>query len=54
MGFYVRVIIWFVLTCSLTLGVVRMAKAEHPKCKLYEPYRCIPAYGNKVICGCGY
>ena len=53
MEFYIRLIVWFVLTCGLTLIVVKVAKAEYPKCGLYEPYRCVPTYGNKVQCGCG-
>lgn len=54
MGFHIKTILIVVLTCVLILGVVRVAKAEaYPKCKLYEPYRCVPTYGNKIQCGCG-
>jgi len=54
MGFYIKTIIYLLLACSLTLGIMRVARADYPKCPMYEAYRCIPAYGNKVICGCGY
>jgi hypothetical protein len=39
------------LVLLTTAGYV-IAK-EYPKCDLYSPYRCVPTYGNKVVCGCG-
>lgn len=54
MNFYIKTVLIMVLTCVLSLGIVKFAKAEYPKCDLYKPYRCVPAYGNKVVCGCGY
>lgn len=53
MNFHIKTILLVVLSCVLTLTIVRVAKAEYPKCGLYEPYRCVPTYGNKVQCGCG-
>jgi hypothetical protein len=53
MNFHIKTILLLVLSCVLTLTIVRVAKAEYPKCGLYEPYRCVPTYGNKVQCGCG-
>lgn len=53
MDFHIKTILLVLLICILTLTIVRVAKAEVPKCGLYEPYRCVPTYGNKVQCGCG-
>lgn len=55
MWFHIKTILLVVGFCVLTLTVVRVAKAEgYPKCKMYEPYRCVPIKGNQVVCGCGY
>lgn len=41
-----------VLFCAIVMA--KVSKAEtYPKCGLYEPYRCVPTYGNKIRCGCG-
>ena len=53
MDFHIKTILLVILTCALTLGVIKIAKADYPNCPLYKDYRCVPAYGNKVICGCG-
>lgn len=53
MWFHIKTILLVILTCVMTLTIVKVARAEYPKCGLYEAYRCVPAYGNKVICGCG-
>jgi hypothetical protein len=49
-----RNLIIVVLTGLMVYFAMMADASAYPKCGLYEPYRCIPAYGNKVICGCGY
>jgi len=41
------------LLVGLSLLLATNLALAYPKCSLYEPYRCIPVYGNKIICGCG-
>ena len=46
------IVIVLVVFCAITMA--KVSKAEgFPKCGLYEPYRCVPTYGNKILCGCG-
>lgn len=52
MEFHIKTILIVVLTCAFTLMIVKVAKAE-TTCKLDKPYRCVPTYGNKIVCGCG-
>lgn len=52
MNFEKTVIIIMVLFCAIIMAKVSRADTI-PKCSMYEPYRCVPAYGNKIICGCG-
>lgn len=53
MDFHIKTIVIVVLSCVLTLGIVKIAKAEAPSCKLEQPYRCVPIKGNAIRCGCG-
>lgn len=46
------IIIMFVFFCAVVMANVTYGQT-YPKCGLYEPYRCVPTYGNKVQCGCG-
>lgn len=41
-----------VLFCAIVMAKVSRAEPA-PQCKLEQPYRCVPAYGNKIVCGCG-
>lgn len=52
MNFEKTVVIMMVLFCAIVMANVSWADTI-PKCGMYEPYRCIPAYGNKIVCGCG-
>lgn len=41
-------------TLFIILAVFYTLQANaYVKCDLYSPYRCVPTYGNKVVCGCG-
>ena len=52
MNFEKTVIIIMVIFCAIVMAKVSRAEVA-PQCKLEQPYRCVPAYGNKIICGCG-
>lgn len=52
MEFNKIIVITLVLFCAVVMA--KVSKAEtYPQCKLEKPYRCVPAYGNKIVCGCG-
>ena len=46
------IVICLVVFCGIVMAKVSRADTL-PKCGMYEPYRCVPAYGNKIVCGCG-
>jgi hypothetical protein len=38
---------------GLTILLISGQSMAYVKCELYSPYRCVPTYGNKIVCGCG-
>jgi hypothetical protein len=38
---------------ALTVLLISGQSFAYPKCDLYSAYRCVPTYGNKIVCGCG-
>jgi hypothetical protein len=46
------IVICLVFFCGIVMSQVSKAET-YPKCGLYDAYRCVPVYGNKVKCGCG-
>lgn len=46
------IVIVLVVFCGIVMAKVSRAETI-TKCEMYKPYRCVPAYGNKIVCGCG-
>lgn len=39
-----------IATVAILMAVATVAQAA---CPAYSPYRCVPGYNGKMICGCG-
>jgi hypothetical protein len=52
MDFEKIIIVILVVFCAIVMASVSNA-ATIEQCKLEQPYRCVPTYGNKILCGCG-
>lgn len=52
MNFEKTIVIVMIIFCAIVMAKVSRAEPA-PKCGMYEPYRCVPTYGNKILCGCG-
>ena len=52
MNFEKTIVICLVFFCAIVMAKVSRAEPI-TQCKLEQPYRCVPAYGNKIVCGCG-
>ena len=37
----------------LAIAIVLFSAAAAASCPAYSPYRCVPGYNGKMICGCG-
>ena len=48
---HIIVILIIVFFAIITIKLSEAATIE--QCKLEKPYRCVPDYGNKIVCGCG-
>lgn len=39
---------------AIALAALAFSSAVMASCPNYAPYRCVPGYGGKQMCGCGY
>jgi hypothetical protein len=40
-------------TISIIAALMAVASIAQAACPAYAPYRCVPGYNGKMICGCG-
>lgn len=38
----------------VAIALIASAATALASCPPYQPYRCVPTIGGKMICGCGY
>ena len=38
---------------AVVAALVAFSSVAYASCPAYSPYRCVPGYNGKMICGCG-